>query len=339
MVIFGNGDGSFDAPTIPVPFAMTDANHDGKIRAGDVDGDGLDDIVYTTGHSSPTLLSLGNGSFTLVNCASCGVTGERDFQLADVNGDGREDAITTLRVHLADESGSFVAGQAFPSSDFPFAVAVDDLDGDGTLDVALGRNGIAADMDTTATAGDVLLLRGNGDGSFQAPGLVVSHVPQPRGLTAADLDLDGRVDLVAAGFQSALASRLLFNRAYGPLSPFTDVGGALGGSNGYPIQIASGTLLAGQPFSFRLASGPPSGQAFHIVGLSQLAAPFKGGTMIPNPILINGPFGLNAAGQLNLAGLWPAGGSGLTLWVQYWMPNGGGPAGFVASTGVRAQIP
>ena len=118
-----------------------------------------------------------------------------------------------------------------------------------------------------------------------------------------------------------------------------DKGGALGGSNGYPIQIASGTLLAGQPFSFRLASGPPSGQAFHIVGLSQLAAPFKGGTMIPNPILINGPFGLNAAGQLNLAGLWPAGGSGLTLWVQYWMPNGGGPAGFVASTGVRAQIP
>ncbi|HVQ25978.1 MAG TPA: hypothetical protein VMV01_12410, partial [Planctomycetota bacterium] len=98
-------------------------------------------------------------------------------------------------------------------------------------------------------------------------------------------------------------------------------------------------LVAGQPFAFQLQSGPLSGAAWHIVGFSALNAPFKGGTLIPALNLINGPFPLTPAGALTLAGNWPAGGSGLTLWVQFWMPNGGGPAGFVASSGVRAQIP
>src|SRR6185503_7801598 len=116
-------------------------------------------------------------------------------------------------------------------------------------------------------------------------------------------------------------ARVLYNRTYGPGSPFLDVGGALGGSNGFPIQLASGTLVTGQPFAFKLQSGPPSGSAWHIVGLSALNAPFKGGTLVPAINLMNGPFPLSASGSLTLAGNWPSGGSGLTLWVQYWMPN------------------
>ena len=165
-------------------------------------------------------------------------------------------------------------------------------------------------------------------------------MPQTRSLAVADVDLDGRPDVLAARLVDHNQSlTTLLNHTYPAGSPFTDLGGALGGSNGYPIQLASGTLVAGQPFSFKLANGPPSEAAYHIVGLSQLAAPFKGGTLIPFPHLVNGPLPLNAAGGLSVAALWPAGAAGLTLWLQFWMPNGGGPAGFVASSGVRAQIP
>ena len=98
-------------------------------------------------------------------------------------------------------------------------------------------------------------------------------------------------------------------------------------------------VVPGTPFSFRLLNGVPTGSAFHFVGLAALNAPFKGGTMIPVPQLVNGPFPLDGTGALTLAGTWPAGGSGLTLWAQFWMPNGGGPVGFIATSGVRAQIP
>ena len=158
------------------------------------------------------------------------------------------------------------------------------------------------------------VLRGRGDGTFYTPGLIVSHVPQPQGLAVGDVNGDGRPDLAAATKFGASALRVLLNHTYGPGSPFTDLGGSLGGSNGFPIQLASGTLVAGQPFAFKLASGPPSGVAFHIVGLAALNAPFKGGLLIPFPHVVNGPLPLNASGGITLAANWPAGGSGLTQW-------------------------
>jgi hypothetical protein len=340
MVIFGNGQGGFGTPVIPVPFAGMDNNHDGKLRVGDVNGDGLEDIVYTTGHGSPTLLSDGDGTFTLLACPTgCGVVAERDFVLADVNGDGRADAVTTHRVLLATAAGTVAAFGALPSSAVPFAVAVGDLDGDGVPDVVLGRNGISADMDTTATIGDVQVLRGVGDGSFVAPGVRVSHVPQPRDVALADMDGDGRLDVVVAEFQDPLTMRVLRYHTYGPGSPWLDVGGSLTGSNGFPIMLADVPLVAGEPYSIRLENGLPNGAGKLFVGLAPLFAPFKQGVMVPTPAFIFGPALLDAGGAVEFAGLFPAGASGAEIWMQWWMPQAGGPAAWAASSGVRAQVP
>ena len=338
LAVFGNGDGSFGEPIDITPDSFPFGSL-GVVRAGDIDGDGFDDVVLTTPVGMPKLLSNGDGSFTELPCCG-GNTPDKDFELADMNGDGREDLVDCRRIVLADPSGQ-LAGPSFVlgTSMTPRTVEVADLDADGELDVIVGRNWGSNDS-SSDPVGDVRVYRGNGDGTAQLPGLTVSHVHKPRDIAIADVDLDGRPDAVVAENQIAPSSvRVLFNRTYGAGSPFLDLGGALEGSNGSPIQLASGTLVAGQPFAFKLASGPPNGAAYHVVGFNHVDAPFKGGVMIPSVNLINGPFGLDAAGQRTLAGNWPSGGSGLGLYMQFWMPNGSGPMGFVASSGVRAQIP
>jgi len=342
-VRFGHGDGTFEPALLAEIFGfdMLGFPYPHSVRAGDVNGDGLPDLVFTA--TEPVLINQGDRTFELAPCESdCLALAGRDLALADVNGDGRADALTPTEVRLALPDGSLAAPLPLASGFVPMRVAAGDLEGDGLIDAVVSRNDIGDEyqpFSPSSTFGDVLLLRGLGDGSFQAP-VVASHVPQTRGLAVADVDLDGRPDVLAARLVDHSQSlTTLLNHTYPAGSPFTDLGGALGGSNGYPIQLASGTLVAGQPFSFKLFHGPPSGVAFHIVGLAALDAPFKGGTLIPFPHLMNGPLPLNASGNITLAANWPAGGSGLTLWVQFWMPNGGGPAGFVASSGVRAQIP
>ena len=343
VVRFGHGDGTFEPALLAQNFGfdMLGFPYPHSVRAGDVNGDGLPDLVFTA--TEPVLINQGDRTFELAPCENgCPDLAGLGLALADVNGDGRADALTPTEVRLALPDGTLAAPLPLASGFVPMRVAAGDLDGDGLVDAVVSRNDIADEFQPSSpssTFGDVLLLRGLGDGSFQAP-VVASHVPQTRSLAVADVDLDGRLDVLAARLVDHDQSlTTLLNHTYAPGSPFTDLGGALGGSNGYPIQLASGALVAGQPFSFKLFHGPPNGAAFHIVGLAALNAPFKGGTLIPFPHLVNGPLPLNAQGAINLAALWPAGGSGLTLWVQFWMPNGGGPVGFVASSGVRAQIP
>jgi hypothetical protein len=341
-VVFGNGDGSFDAPV-----AVEASHFDGfaathVMRVGDVTGDGLDDIVYTTGSlSNPTWISQGDGSFHLAACAgSCNPIIDRDFVLADMDGDGRQDAVTPRNILLATPEGTFQLSQFVGSAFVPFVVGVGDLDGDGLADVAVGRNGTASAQDPELTLGDVMVYRGLGDGTVQLPGVQVSHVAQPRWVAFADADLDGRTDLVVAKLQSGTDTlATLRNHTYAPDSPWLDVGHALAGGNGAPILLADGSLVGGEPCSVRLANGLPNGFAKLFIGLSPLFAPFKQGVMVPTPTLFLGPLPLDATGAIALAGLFPAGASGATLWMQWWLPHSGGPAGWAASSGVRAQVP
>jgi hypothetical protein len=61
--------------------------------------------------------------------------------------------------------------------------------------------------------------------------------------------------------------------------------------------------------------------------------------MVPTPAFIFGPALLDAGGAVEFAGLFPAGASGAEIWMQWWMPQAGGPAAWAASSGVRAQVP
>jgi hypothetical protein len=82
----------------------------------------------------------------------------------------------------------------------PSALAVEDLNGDGFLDLAVG-NGVS---------NDVSILRGDGAGYFSPPATFAITGDDPRGgIIAVDLDDDGMADVATANHNTGDVSVLL----------------------------------------------------------------------------------------------------------------------------------
>jgi hypothetical protein len=128
------------------------------------------------------------------------------------------------------------------------------------------------------------------------------------------------------------------------LGPWTDEGFALAPTDapltgGVPALLAAGSLQAGQPLGLYLTEAAPGAQAFVVAGLSVLAAPFKGGTLVPQPQVLV-PVVVDASGSATIEAGWPAGlPSGTSLHVQIWVTDASGPHGFTASNAVRGDAP
>ena len=76
-----------------------------------------------------------------------------------------------------------------------------------------------------------------------------------------------------------------------------------------------------------------------VLGLSPLLAPFKGGVLVPDADLLILAPPTDAQGALTLAGAWPAVPSGLSLWLQAWLPDPVAAEGWAGSEGVRIVVP
>jgi len=126
------------------------------------------------------------------------------------------------------------------------------------------------------------------------------------------------------------------------LEPLTwvSLGGSVPGSNGTPNLAGTGDLVGGQPVTLTLTSAKPATPATLIVGLSLLSAPFKGGTLVPNPTLMLFALPINGHGSLSLSATWPSGlPSGFAFYTQYWIPDPAAPVGFSASNGLAGITP
>ncbi len=124
--------------------------------------------------------------------------------------------------------------------------------------------------------------------------------------------------------------------------PWEDLGFGLAGTGGTPLLEGLGPLVAGQPMTIELSGAQPSAPAVLFYGFSRLDAPLYGGTLVPDfsppgnlLTVITGP-----SGSLSLGTTWPAGlPAGTELFIQYWMPDAGGPFGFASSNAVKATTP
>lgn len=103
------------------------------------------------------------------------------------------------------------------------SVAIADLNGDGHPDVVVASECLTSECSHGADPGGVSVLLGNGDGTFQNPINYSSGGPDALSVAVADVNGDGRPDLVALNASSTvgvlLNQTLYFTRTVLTLSP------------------------------------------------------------------------------------------------------------------------
>lgn len=199
-IALGRGDGSFVAqPEL----------YGGIAKAVfDVDGDGHRDVLLSGANRNEVLIARGNGDGTLRAARVFGSPSVQRVMLAgDFNEDGRADFFVAPNVlFLGDGRGGFVSKSIASISDADVgSAAVGDFDGDGHLDIAF--------------LGDVpdsfQIASGNGDGTFRSPEAVPLDPPGGESLIVADLNGDGRPDLIVGG----QTLEVFLNRGHGRFVP------------------------------------------------------------------------------------------------------------------------
>lgn len=208
VVQMGNGDGTFRAE---VSYA---SNFSSKIQLADFNNDGVLDIVGTGSLGGDAAVTLGNGDGTFraptINSFGMGVSSDgsavNSITIADFNNDGILDmaaidnavgGTSSMGILLGNGNGTFRIGVSRSTSGINTnsVVRAGDFNGDGRIDLI---------YNTSNGSGEIVMLTGVGDGTFSGPTTITVGAGEENGMSVADINDDGYLDIVGFGGSNAM---------------------------------------------------------------------------------------------------------------------------------------
>ena len=214
-VLLGNGDGTFKQPV-----TYTLANGPFLLAVADLNKDGKPDLVAAgaCGNSCgfvSVLLGKGDGTFTAQTDFSPGGV-PTSFAVFDLNNDGIPDLAFAnspsssvggstpafVSVLIANGDGTFKSPVSYTSGADIAGIAAGDVTGDKVPDLVV----------THFFGNTVALLKGNGDGTFQAEsGISTDTALGSQFIQLVDLNRDGKLDLALSSGVNSGAAVLMGN--------------------------------------------------------------------------------------------------------------------------------
>lgn len=205
--------------------------------AGDVDGDGLPDVVIAYGSTQAPLhlaINRGDGSLfapTVIDNGSASA-----LELVDLNDDGLLDLLTAglgLELRMGLPNAAFgPPSRLFTGTTDLNSLTVGDLTLDGLLDV------IVTEGDSLPFSGAVTLVPGLGGGGFAAPHQIDEFTTVlPSNPAVGDLDEDGAPDLALITTQFNSSQLYLYRNVGAGTGWATPITVGLGVSSGNSVQL------------------------------------------------------------------------------------------------------
>ena len=224
-VFTNNGYGVFGCNA-----TLTVGSYPACVCAADVNGDGYVDLITASyrGDNGNTLTVLTNNGKGIFGYNATYNVGKAPTWVtaADVNGDGYVDLITannetnTLTVLTNNGKGVFGFNATLTVGGRPGYVLAADLNGDGNLDLVSANGGTYTSV--PGNGNTLTVLTNNGSGVFGSNatltvgnGVIV--------LMAADLNADGKPDLIAANYYDNTVTVLMNTTIFPPATSFPEL--------------------------------------------------------------------------------------------------------------------
>jgi hypothetical protein len=215
LIALGRGGDTFGQPQVfSFSFPIS------SVTVGDFDGDGKPDIALVA-DGVKILYNNGDGTFGHIRTVTDKIFSS--LAAADLDGNGRLDLLGTQQsdpgyvfVMLQNSNGSFKTPVPHLVGKDPISVAVGDFNRDDIADLAV----------LNSADDSISILLGNGDGTFQ-PQTIYSagsagDFPDP--VLVADLNGDGKLDLVRAAALFTAGVGVLLGNGDGTFQPVHDYG-------------------------------------------------------------------------------------------------------------------
>lgn len=201
LIVFISNGRTFEQRKFSTPTASTFSN---KIEVLDWDGDTNPDFVLLS-DSDPLQFYKGNGSGQFSRQSISTIGSGVDMEIADLNNDSKQDVVISnqnkVSVYLS-------ANSSYNKTDFNVTIsiseiAIGDLSEDGLKDILLVNFG--------GSSSDNLVLLKNSNTSIFTQSNITSPGTLLRGLDIADLNADGRMDILAGRFNNENGAYVMLN--------------------------------------------------------------------------------------------------------------------------------